>query len=142
MCLHIRQIFASILTHSLCVFDWKVSEKIEDVVQIVFLPLYFTLSGTAPCFHQSIPGCADRSDYRAHLPSSSCLFLIPSLFPAGLKTDISEIHDARDGAVLVVVLLTAIAAKFVGCSFGAKLTGLTYRESAVVGVLVRVYTFE
>lgn len=37
----------------------------------------------------------------------------------------------------MVVLLTAIAAKFVGCSFGAKLTGLTYRESAVVGVLVR-----
>lgn len=40
----------------------------------------------------------------------------------------------------MVVLLTAIAAKFVGCSFGAKLTGLTYRESAVVGVLVRVLT--
>lgn len=37
----------------------------------------------------------------------------------------------------MLVLSTATAAKFIGCTFGAKLTGLNLREATTVGVLVR-----
>lgn len=46
--------------------------------------------------------------------------------------------QSTDVMVLAVVVTTAIAAKFFGCSAGAKLTGLNWRESAAVGVLVCV----
>ena len=63
-------------------------------------------------------------------------YLPTYLRKTGLKTDVGNISTAADFLVLVVVVMTAIAAKFIGCSVGAKLMGLSWRESASVGVLV------
>jgi Kef-type K+ transport system membrane component KefB len=38
--------------------------------------------------------------------------------------------------VLLLVVLTAISSKFIGCSIGAKMSGLSWRESAAVGILM------
>jgi len=53
-----------------------------------------------------------------------------------LKTDVGSLSSVKDVEVLVVVVLTACAAKFIGCSMGAKLSGLNWRESATIGILV------
>lgn len=38
--------------------------------------------------------------------------------------------------MLLLVVLTAISSKFIGCSIGAKMSGLSWRESAAVGILM------
>lgn len=38
--------------------------------------------------------------------------------------------------MLLVVVLTAVSSKFIGCSIGAKISGLGWRESAAVGILM------
>jgi len=103
---------------------------IEDIVQIVFLPLYFTLSGL-----KTDVGSLSRAE---DIQSTS---LPPFTIAHGFATlhthpSLPPSLPPSFGLVLCVTLLTAIAAKFIGCSLGAKITGLNWRESASVGVLM------
>lgn len=79
-------------------FAMKLTEKIEDVVTIIFLPLYFASSG--------------------------------------LKTNVSLIDNGVMAGMLFLVIFVACAGKIVGCLFASKLSGLNWRESFTVGVLM------
>lgn len=74
------------------------NERIEYVVMVMFLPLYFAISG--------------------------------------LKTDVTQITEAKQWGMVVLVCLVATVGKFLGCGGPALMSGLTFRESSVVAVLM------
>ncbi|KAF9459202.1 Sodium/hydrogen exchanger family-domain-containing protein [Collybia nuda] len=75
------------------------TEKLEDMVTIIFLPLYFTLSG--------------------------------------LSTDLGLLDDAVTAGFTVVIIMTAFAGKFGGCTLAAKYAaGFNWREASAVGSLM------
>lgn len=76
-------------------FTIEITGHIEELVQIVFLPLYFTLSG----------------------------------LHTNLRSNINVI-------VLLVIIATATASKFIGCFIGSKLIGMSWRESTAIGILM------
>lgn len=55
---------------------------------------------------------------------------------SGLKTDIASIGHAIGVALLVLVVLMATAGKFIGCAGAARLNGIPWRESCVIGILM------
>ncbi|KAJ3374472.1 K(+)/H(+) antiporter [Allomyces arbusculus] len=79
-------------------FAIALTEKVEDLVTIVLLPLYFALSG--------------------------------------LKTRLGLLDTATTWGLLVLVLVTACAGKIVGCTTAARFTGLNWRDSIGVGILM------
>ncbi len=79
-------------------FAHALAEKLEDVVLVVMLPLFFAFSG--------------------------------------LRTDIALLSSGYHWAVCAVVIAIACAGKFGGAAIPARLTGLSWRESATVGVLM------
>jgi Kef-type K+ transport system membrane component KefB/nucleotide-binding universal stress UspA family protein len=74
------------------------AERLEDLVLIVFLPLFFVSSG--------------------------------------LKTEIGMIDTAERWLVVGLITLVACVGKFGGSAAAARLSGLTWRESSAVGVLM------
>jgi Kef-type K+ transport system membrane component KefB len=74
------------------------TEKLEDLVSIVFLPLYFAFSG--------------------------------------LKTKINSLSDGPSWLMLLVVLVVAVGGKLAGCTFASRASGMKWRESLSVGILM------
>ncbi|KAJ3374471.1 K(+)/H(+) antiporter [Allomyces arbusculus] len=79
-------------------FAIALTEKVEDLVTIVLLPLYFALSG--------------------------------------LKTRLGLLDTATTWGLLVLVLVTACTGKIVGCTMASRFTGLSWRDSIGVGILM------
>ncbi|KAI9338275.1 Cation/H+ exchanger, partial [Zopfochytrium polystomum] len=79
-------------------FARKLVAQIEDLIMIVFLPLYFAYSG--------------------------------------INTRLDQLNDAQSWGFVVLVIVTACAGKLIGCTSAAKLSGLSWRESTAVGILM------
>ncbi|HEX7839516.1 MAG TPA: cation:proton antiporter [Kofleriaceae bacterium] len=79
-------------------FASAIAQRLEDLVVVVFLPLFFALSG--------------------------------------LNTQIDLVTSNRDWAVCGVVVLVACAGKLGGCSVAARVTGFSWREAGMLGVLM------
>ncbi|KAJ1548181.1 K(+)/H(+) antiporter [Nowakowskiella sp. JEL0078] len=79
-------------------FAIQLTEKVEDLVSIIFLPLYFAYSG--------------------------------------LNTRIDELNDGFSWLMVLFVTAVACVGKVLGCGLSAKATGLNWRESWAVGVLM------
>ncbi|KAJ5584749.1 Cation/H+ exchanger [Penicillium hispanicum] len=79
-------------------FAIKLTEKIEDLVAALFLPLYFTLSG--------------------------------------LSTNLGLLDNGITWGYVVGVIVIAFTAKVAGGAFAARFSGLLWRESFSVGVLM------
>lgn len=79
-------------------FAVKLTEKIEDLVSVLFLPLYFALSG--------------------------------------LRTNISLLDNGITWAYVIGVIAVAFSGKIVGGTLAARATGMVWRESFTIGVLM------
>ncbi len=79
-------------------FAIKLTEKIEDLVTILFLPLFFAYSG--------------------------------------LNTRIDQLSDGIAWAMVFMVIAVACFGKIIGCTAAGKLSGLSWRESLTVGILM------
>ncbi|KAJ9057482.1 K(+)/H(+) antiporter [Entomophthora muscae] len=79
-------------------FARHITEKLEDLVTVLFLPLYFTLSG--------------------------------------LKTQLGMLNDGVAWGMVLLVIATACLGKLTGCTLAARATGLKWRESLAIGVLM------
>ncbi|KAI9360331.1 Cation/H+ exchanger, partial [Zopfochytrium polystomum] len=79
-------------------FARKLVAQIEDLIMIVFLPLYFAYSG--------------------------------------INTRLDQLNTAKQWGMVLLVIVTACVGKLVGCTTAAKLSGLNWRESTAVGVLM------
>jgi Kef-type K+ transport system membrane component KefB len=82
-------------------------------------------------------GEAFASGLRGRIESLTLVLLLPLFFAYnGLRTNISLVHGARMWELCGVIVLVAIASKLLVSSLGARLSGMTWRESLAVGVLV------
>lgn len=64
-------------------------------------------------------------------------FFLPLYFTySGLQTDITQIHNSRQGLMILLVCFIATIGKWVGCGGTALLSGLSIRESAVIAALM------
>jgi len=79
-------------------FARALSEKLEDLVGVILLPLFFAYSG--------------------------------------LRTEIGLLDTGAEWSITGVVILVACAGKFGGSAIAARLTGLSWRESSALGVLM------
>lgn len=79
-------------------FAKQLAEKLEDLVVVFLLPLFFAYSG--------------------------------------LKTQIGLLNSAEDWAMCGAIVAVACAGKFGGSTLAARLTGMRWRESAALGVLM------
>lgn len=75
-----------------------VNEKFEDLVVVLFLPVFFAFTG--------------------------------------LRTQIGLVHGWREWLICLLIILVASVGKFGGASLAARFTGLTWSESASLGVLM------
>ncbi len=65
------------------------------------------------------------------------MLLLPLFFAySGIRTEIGLIDGARDWAVTGGIVLVATAGKFGGSAIAARVTGLGWRESSAIGVLM------
>jgi Kef-type K+ transport system membrane component KefB len=63
--------------------------------------------------------------------------LLPLYFAlSGLKTDVTQLSTAEDGAMVILVCVVATVGKLLGAGIPALMSGLPVRESAVVAVLM------
>lgn len=75
-----------------------VNEKFEDLVVVLFLPVFFAFTG--------------------------------------LRTQIGLVHGLRDWLICLLIIAVASLGKFGGGSLAARITGLTWSESASLGILM------
>jgi Kef-type K+ transport system membrane component KefB/nucleotide-binding universal stress UspA family protein len=79
-------------------FAATLAEKLEDLVLVFLLPLFFAVSG--------------------------------------LRTQVGLLNSAHGWGLFGLILLAACLGKFGGSTLAARLTGLTWRESSAIGVLM------
>ncbi|KAI8614966.1 Cation/H+ exchanger [Chytriomyces sp. MP71] len=79
-------------------FARKLAHQIEDLVTIVFLPLFFAYSG--------------------------------------LNTDLTLLRDGQSWGFVALICFVACAGKMVGCTLTSRISGLNWRESGTVGILM------
>ncbi|KAJ3003439.1 UNVERIFIED_CONTAM: K(+)/H(+) antiporter, partial [Siphonaria sp. JEL0065] len=79
-------------------FAVKLASQIEDLVTIVFLPLFFAYSG--------------------------------------LNTHLDLLDDGKSWGFVFLICAIACAGKMIGCTLSAKFSGLNWRESTAVGILM------
>ncbi|ORY38180.1 hypothetical protein BCR33DRAFT_720886 [Rhizoclosmatium globosum] len=79
-------------------FARKLASQIEDLVTVVFLPLYFAYSG--------------------------------------LNTQLGLLDDGKSWSFVALVCFVACAGKMLGCTVAARTSGLNWRESSAVGILM------
>ncbi|KAJ3114734.1 K(+)/H(+) antiporter [Phlyctochytrium bullatum] len=79
-------------------FARHLAEQIEDLVTIVFLPLYFAYSG--------------------------------------LNTRIDTLNDGTAWGYVVLIILVACGGKIIGCTAASRMSGMNWRESFTVGILM------
>jgi Kef-type K+ transport system membrane component KefB len=83
----------------------------------------------------------DQSEFRAAVNSRMrdfvTVFFLPIFFTyTGLRTDIGSMSGRPALIAGAVVIVVASVGKLGGCSFAAKLNGLTWREALAVGTLM------
>lgn len=102
------------------------TEKIEDLVTILFLPLYFALSCVCrlPCTPLRLISCANQADTSPPRASS------------GLKTDLGLLSDGSIWGWTVCVTIVAFLSKFLACGGVGKAFGMDWRESGAIGSLM------
>jgi len=65
------------------------------------------------------------------------VLLLPLFFASsGLRTDIGLLAGPREWLVTLAIIALATAGKFGGSTIAARLTGLTWRESSAIGILM------
>jgi Kef-type K+ transport system membrane component KefB/nucleotide-binding universal stress UspA family protein len=71
------------------------------------------------------------------LEDTVVVFLLPMFFAySGLRTHIGLLESAWDWTVCALVILVACVGKFGGSAIPARLTGLNWRESTALGILM------
>ena len=76
----------------------QVTERIADIVRVMFLPAFFAFTG--------------------------------------LRTEIGLIESGQDWLICALIVLVATAGKFGGTAIAAKATGLSWRDSGALGILM------
>ncbi|MCS6968041.1 MAG: cation:proton antiporter [Cytophagales bacterium] len=67
----------------------------------------------------------------------SLVLLLPIFFVfTGLRTRIGLLSDGNLWLVCLIIILTAVAGKFLGSAIPARLTGQTWRDSFIIGTLM------
>ncbi|KAK2744964.1 K(+)/H(+) antiporter [Myotisia sp. PD_48] len=98
----VHAIFGAFMVGIICPHDGgfaiKITEKIEDVIGALFLPLYFALSG--------------------------------------LNTNIGLLDSGITWGYVIAVIVIAFVAKVTGGMVASRLSGLLWRESLTIGVLM------
>ncbi|KAG2147752.1 Sodium/hydrogen exchanger [Suillus bovinus] len=79
-------------------FAISLTKKLEDVVTIVFLPLYFTLSG--------------------------------------LNADLRLLNNGTTWGLAIAIICLHFAGKFSTCTISTRVSGMSWRESSTVGLLM------
>ncbi len=80
-------------------------------------------------------GLADALARR--METVAVVMLLPLFFAySGLRTEIGLLDDPRDWLIAGAIILLATIGKFGGATIAARLTGLDWRESSAVGVLM------
>jgi Kef-type K+ transport system membrane component KefB len=65
------------------------------------------------------------------------VFFLPIFFTyTGLRTDVGSMAGTTTWVFCGLILLTAMVGKFGGCTFAARWSGLPWRESAIIGVMM------
>lgn len=73
----------------------------------------------------------------ARLRDFTTLFFLPVFFAnTGLRTDVGSIQGVMMWSLCLLVLAAAIVGKLGGCSIGARWSGLPWRDSVVIGILM------
>lgn len=83
----------------------------------------------------------DEDEFReavlAKLDDFVTVFFLPIFFTqTGLRTDIGSVSGALAWAMCGLVVAAALAGKLGGCALAARATGLSWRDSYMVGVLM------
>jgi Kef-type K+ transport system membrane component KefB len=82
-------------------------------------------------------GAVLEEGLRTRLESVTLVLLLPLFFGYnGLRTNISLLNDGRLWVVCVAIVLVAIASKLLVTAVSIRLSGITWRESFAVSVLV------
>lgn len=65
------------------------------------------------------------------------VFFLPAFFAyTGLRTEVGLLHDHYEFVIAGLILAVAIFGKFGGAFAAAKLSGMNWRDSAIIGVLM------
>ncbi len=76
-------------------------------------------------------------DLRTKLEDFTVVFLLPAFFVyTGLRTQIGLLDGAEAGVTCAIIIAVASLGKFGGSAVAARLTGLTWRESSAIGILM------
>jgi len=76
-------------------------------------------------------------DLRDKLGDLVVVLLLPAFFAfTGMRTQIGLVHGAEEWAICGVIILVASLGKFGGSAIAARLTGLGWRQSAALGILM------
>lgn len=100
-----------------------IGHKIESVTVAVLLPLYFTLSGIRTV-------CVYPRSWGRNFGNT----LRPPIGPA--RQSFAALNTGAAWGVVFIVVACAIVGKLGGCTIAARLTGMSWRESLVVGSLM------
>ena len=78
-----------------------------------------------------------ESEFRGHLESVTLVLLLPLFFAyTGLRTSIGLLNNADAWLLCGLILLIAVVSKFVVSAVCVRASGMPWRESLAVGVLV------
>lgn len=71
------------------------------------------------------------------LEDVTVVLLLPLFFAfTGLRASVSLLHDAEGWGLCALVIAVAVAGKFCGAAFAARLGGMPWREASAIGVLM------
>ncbi|HEY0811560.1 MAG TPA: cation:proton antiporter, partial [Longimicrobiales bacterium] len=71
------------------------------------------------------------------LEDLTVVFLVPLFFAfTGLRTSLGLLHSAEMWVYALVIIAVAVAGKAGGCGIAARLSGMSWRDSAALGVLM------
>jgi Kef-type K+ transport system membrane component KefB len=74
---------------------------------------------------------------KAKLHDLATILLLPAFFAiTGLRTQITLLNSYEDWLLTAVIILVAVAGKFGGTLAAARLTGMSWRDSSILGVLM------
>jgi Kef-type K+ transport system membrane component KefB len=78
-----------------------------------------------------------RADLRDRLEGFSAVLLLPLFFAfTGLRTQIALVDDLSSLLMCLAIIILATAGKFGGSAIAARLTGMSWQNSLVLGALM------
>jgi Kef-type K+ transport system membrane component KefB len=78
-----------------------------------------------------------RSFLREQLETFTTVLLLPLFFAfTGLRTQIGLLADLQDWLLCLVVIVVAVAGKFGGSALAARWTGISWKDSIAIGILM------